>query len=229
MGQKRRTNSSFQSKEEAERQKRQMKQMVSGIAHGIDNSMILPNVSHPENLSPPRRVLTEEFKTSEIHTITDQNYKRLYDLSDRSNKKARGPKYVPKRNLHKSQSNQMNTHNQPSIKLLGETKNFVVQLDNGKRSIEIYGKDFFVGNLFKLRFNVGESKEITNLLAQARNKLEQKQKLRVGETSNFIVDVDGIQRLATLYEKNSQDVKLGFSEGEITPILDFLAKARSLF
>jgi hypothetical protein len=230
LGQKRRTNPSFLSKDEAERDKARTEQVVKGIANGIDNSMIIPNVSRGPNIpSTPRRVLTEESKTLEIHTITNQNRDRLYDLSEYSNKKAKGPKYFPKRYFQKLKPKQLDMNSKPSIKLLGETKNFVVQLDNGKRLIEIYAKDFFIGKLFKLRINAAESKEITNLLAQARNKIEQKQKYRVGETSYFFVDVDGIQGLAFVSEKINQDIKLGFCEGEITPILDLLAKARSLF
>jgi hypothetical protein len=114
-------------------------------------------------------------------------------------------------------------------KVLWETKNFVVQLNYETRLIELYGKDFFFGKLFKIRFNASESFGISNLLVEARNRIEQKQKVRIGETSHFIVDLDGTQKLVILYEKNSQDVRLGFNESEINPILDFLAKARSLF
>ncbi len=230
MGQKRRTNPSFLSKDEAERDKTRTEQMVRSLVEGVNYDMILSNKSPDSNLiSTPKRVLSDEFTVSEDHIITDRNYKRIYDLADRSNKKARGPKYFPKSCLHKSQSDQIKKHSQPTIELLGETQNFVVQLNNETHLIELYGKDFFIGKLFKLKIHVGESLEITRLLTQARNKIEQKQKARVGETSHFVVDVDGSQRLAILYEKNNEDVKLGFSESEITPILNFLAKARALF
>lgn len=111
-------------------------------------------------------------------------------------------------------------------KRLGETKNFVVQFNYETKLIELYGKDFFIGKLFKLRFDAGESKEITNLLAKARNRIGQRQDASIGETTHFVVTIDAYNKIAILYDKNGHDVKLGFSESEITPLLDLLAKTR---
>lgn len=122
-------------------------------------------------------------------------------------------------------------HKQRTTRIVGETDNFVLQFDYKNKVIEMYGKDFFVGRLFKLRLNVGDSKTISNYLSIARNIMANSQVKRIGEISKFAVDSDGNQRLVILSEKTDRDfpIKLGFNETEITAIIDLLAKARSLF
>ena len=197
---KRRTNPSFLSIDEAARDRRRLEQMVKGIAEGPrEKDVVISNVGY--NGSNGLIGKSNPLHKSYFHPPTGFHYPKTKGTYN--NRKP--DKYV---------------------KIFGEAKNFVVQQNYETKMIELYCKDFFVGQLFKLRFGVGESKEISNLLAQARNELGQSQNKRIGETTHFIVDID-TNKQATLYGKNNQEIKLGFNEEEITPLLDFLAKARS--
>jgi hypothetical protein len=210
----RRTNPSFLSIDEAARDRKRIEQMVKGISEGkSEGSVVFSNVGYngPKGLIGSRRLSGYGYHEKAVVTNVE--------LKPTTYSKPRQKTFFPQKNLDRVKY----------VKLLGETKNFVVQLNYETRLIELYAKDFFIGKLFKLLISAGESKDLTYLLAQARNRIEQKQKVRIGETTHFIVDLDGTHKLVILYEKSNQDVRLGFSEGEVTPILDFLAKARSLF
>jgi len=115
------------------------------------------------------------------------------------------------------------------IETVGITNNFVVEFNYQDKLIEIYAKDFFIGQAFKLRFDISESAAIINFLARARNMKGNKQVTRIGEINNFLVDFDGYQRFVTLYEKSTRKWKLGLNETEITAVINLLMKARSLF
>ena len=117
------------------------------------------------------------------------------------------------------------------IETVGVTNNFIVEFNCQDKLIDIYGKDFFVGCQFKLRFNISESKTIINFLAKARNVIGNKQVTRIGEINNFVIDSDGNQRLVMVYEKQTREfpIKLGFNETETTAEINLLVKASSLF
>jgi transcription elongation factor Elf1 len=119
-----------------------------------------------------------------------------------------------------------------STRNVDESNNFIVEFNSQDKLIEIYAKDFFFQRAFKLRFNKDETKIIINFLAMARNMMGNKQITNIGEINNFVVDYDGNQRIVTVYEKPTKEcpVKLGFNdETEITAVIDFLVKAKSLF
>jgi hypothetical protein len=118
-----------------------------------------------------------------------------------------------------------------SIRKVGESNNFVVEYNYDDKLIAIYGKEFYGGSLFRLRFSVSESKALGTFLARARNTVGNRQVSRIGETDRFFVDYDGNQQLAMVYEKEPKklQVKLAFNENEITPVIDLLMKARAFF
>lgn len=177
------------------------------------------------------RKRTEAF----VRSITGTDYavieNRRYPLKVQSprvyskNDKVRG-------STHRTYSRKTNSNYYVKYtKIIGETDNFVVQFSYERRLIEIYGKDFFYGQHFKLMFSKDESQTIINFLARARNILGNQQVTKIGETNKFVVDSDGDQRLVLLYEKTTQELptKLGFNENETTAVIDLLVKARSFF
>ena len=124
------------------------------------------------------------------------------------------------------------------IKRVGETNNFIIEFNYQDKLIAICGKEFLNGSPFKLRFSISESKTIINFLAKARNMMGNKLVTRIGETNNFVIDYDGNQKLAMLFENPTQKfqfnlqlcpIKLGFNETETTAVINLLLKARSLF
>lgn len=117
-----------------------------------------------------------------------------------------------------------------SIKFVGETSNFVVQFNYSDKSIQLYGKDFFIGKAFKLKFKVSETKTIINLLSQATNALANNYLNRIGEAFDFVVDADGEEKYVILYDKKEDlPIKLGINQHEVAEIINLLIRARSYF
>jgi hypothetical protein len=233
LGIKRRTNPSFLSNDEAARDRRRTRQMVGSILHPGGSGSIVPNKGY-DPIPHTRKHWSEPY---EIQTpvVTENNYAHLHDLADRTSKQAK----IAKEQIHTSRKHiyretrrsvkTIKTETLPSINVLGETKNLIVQFNFDNHLIEIYAKDFFFNKLFKLKIRPEESKKIGNLLAETRNRLYQRSNALIGETEHFAVEMDGIQKNALLYEKTEKEIKLGINETEITSILDFLRIARSLF
>lgn len=62
--------------------------------------------------------------------------------------------------------------------------------------------------------------------------LKKKHITRVGETGNFVVDYDSIERLILVYGKeapSSHGFKLGLDKNEATAIINLLKQAKTLF
>jgi hypothetical protein len=189
---KSRTNPSFLSDVEANRERRRTEEFVKSIT-GTDHKLI-------ENRPYNRKATIRKFY---------------------SGNSGRGRKQRP--------FDHRNYDYPKNKRIVGESSNFVVQFNRRERLIEIYGKDFFVGRTFKLKFSICESKSVINFLAMARNTLGHKCGGIVGETSRFIIESDRAQTIITICKKKNRLVKLGFNETETTFVIDLLMKARSLF
>ena len=68
--------------------------------------------------------------------------------------------------------------------------------------------------------------------ASSAHSLNKEHITRVGETSNFVVDYDSVERLILVYGKEaptSHGFKLGFNKSETIAVINLLKQAKNLF
>jgi hypothetical protein len=225
---KRRTNPSFLSIDEAARDRRRLENVVRSIAANTGNS------------TEPKEPKNEAQLNSQNSAVFFSNVglkgpkgfvKNTRSYSKEYRKQAVCTNIILKQNNIQTKPIRNKPH-QDSVKytkVIGETENFVVQFNFEEGLIEVYGKDFFAEQIFKLRFNSAEAKLIINLLAKARNALGTNFVGRIGEIPRFIVEVDLNEKIVMLYLKDNTSTKLGFREIEVTPLIDYIVEARSLY
>ncbi len=80
--------------------------------------------------------------------------------------------------------------------------------------------------------NVTPTKPIRLHKTIIRHSPKKKHVTRVGETGNFAVDYDSVERLVLLFGKEAQTshgIKLGLDKNEVTAVTRLLRQAKTLF
>ena len=233
MDRKRRTNPSFLSIDEAARDRRRLENVVRSITANNNN---FKEPEEKKDLKNETNVISSNSDVVFSNVGLRGTHGFAKNLLSKSNGKQVGKKAVCTNVILKQNCIQTRPiRNIPHLdsvkytKFIGETQNFVVQFNFETRLIEVFGKDFFAGQLFKLKFNSAEAKLLINLLTKARNALGTRIIGRIGEIPRFIVEVDSNEKIVMLYVKDDKSTKLGFNETEITAIIEYLDKAMSLY